>query len=85
MSAARLLVPLLLLAACAAPAAAETPQARAACTPSVFQLCPSQALSGDREAAKRCLLKHLDHASLRCQAAVRSTLAEEGAPGRPRE
>jgi hypothetical protein len=64
----------LLAFAVACPAAhAESAQARMACTPSVFHLCPGAALSGNREMAKACLLRNLSRASARCQAAVRAT------------
>jgi hypothetical protein len=65
----------------ATPALAESASARAACIASVFQLCPAAAASGNREAAKSCLLKNLARASPKCQAAVR---AEPPASENPR-
>jgi hypothetical protein len=50
----------------------ESSAARTACTPSVLRLCPDAALTGDREGAKRCLLKNLQRASTQCQAAVKA-------------
>ena len=66
--------------AAAAPLQAETAAERAACTPSVLQLCPREALSLNRQAALQCLVANLDRASPQCQAVVRSRLA---APSRP--
>lgn len=68
----RLVVSAILLGALPAGARAESPAARAACTPSVLMLCPAAAAAGNREAAKNCLLKNLARASRRCQAAVRA-------------
>jgi hypothetical protein len=76
----RFLFALILLGGLATRAAAETAAARAACTPSVLVLCPAAAAAGDREAAKSCLLKHLAHASRRCQAAVRAELPDAPNP-----
>jgi hypothetical protein len=60
------------------------PEARTACVSSVFKLCPSAALRGDRTAAKTCLLKNLDRATPECQAAIkRLALAREDASGKP--
>lgn len=50
----------------------EPAAARAACIPSVLRLCPDAALTGNREGAKRCLLRNLQKASPSCQAAVRA-------------
>jgi hypothetical protein len=58
----------------ASQARAETAEDRMACTPSVFMLCPAQALSGNREAATQCLIANLAKASPRCQAVVRAVL-----------
>jgi hypothetical protein len=58
--------------ACAA--RAETAAARAACTPSVLRLCPTEALTGDREGAKACLIRNLTRASPTCRAFVRAAL-----------
>ena len=52
--------------------AAEPPAARTACIPSVLRLCPDAALTGNREGAKRCLLRNLQKASPSCQAAVKA-------------
>jgi hypothetical protein len=62
----------LLICLPATEAAAESAAARAACLPSVFQLCPAAAVAGNRGAAKSCLLKNLARASMKCQAAVRA-------------
>jgi hypothetical protein len=63
------------LAAAAVPAQAETPAERAACAPSVLQLCPRAALMLDRQGALQCLLANLDRAAPQCQAVVRGRLA----------
>jgi hypothetical protein len=67
--------------AAVAPSWAETAADRAACTPSVLQLCPRAALSFDRRAALACLVANLSRASPQCQAVVRAHLGQ-GA-GRP--
>jgi hypothetical protein len=53
--------------------------ARLACIPSVFSLCPSQALAGDHDGARRCLLRNLPRASPACRAAVHAVLASRDA------
>ena len=52
--------------------ASEPAGARTACIPSVLRLCPDAALTGNREDAKRCLLKNLQKASPQCQAALKA-------------
>jgi hypothetical protein len=69
-AAVRLMLAAALIGAFATTAAAESATARNACIPSVFRLCPTAALTGNREAAKACLLKNLALASPQCQAAV---------------
>ena len=60
-----------------ASAAGEPFAARTACISSVFKLCPSAALAGDRAAAKFCLLANLANATPECQAAVKAAQAAE--------
>ncbi len=62
-----------------APASEPTAAARAACTPSVLRLCPDAALTGNREGAKRCLLRNLQKASPSCQAAVKAVGEKDAA------
>lgn len=69
-----------LFAALATQAAAESPAARAACLPSVVQLCPAAAATGNRAWAKSCLLKNLARASAQCQAAVRAEPPDQAHP-----
>jgi hypothetical protein len=79
-SLSRLSLAAMLILGLAPPVFGESAAARLACTPSVLQLCPAAAATGNREAAKSCLLKNLVRASPRCQAAVRAEPQEVANP-----
>ena len=64
------------------PANAQTqaPSARDACRASVFSLCPWEAATMNRKAAKTCLMKNLARASPECQAAIAARKAQHPPP-----
>jgi hypothetical protein len=72
-----------LLLAGAAVADTAPPRApKIACRTSVLQLCPAEAISGDRQKMRVCLLKNLDKATTECQASVKAAQAEAAAAGK---
>jgi hypothetical protein len=64
----------------AATVRAQTPSPREACQASVLSLCPLEAATMNRKAAKVCLLKNLAKASPECRAAIEARKAQRRAP-----
>jgi len=70
----------LALVALAGPSLARSPQERVwrkACTADAFSLCPLQAITGNRNGVRDCLLKKLDKVSDTCVAVIRAAQQPE--------
>jgi hypothetical protein len=64
----------------ASPAAADSleSQWRAACTRDALMHCSLQALSGDRDGVRDCLVQKIDRISGGCRAVINAAVADRG-------